>query len=193
MKYFVIYLAIGIIVLVVMLGLHFQKNRRRPGYEPSNLLEQIHGKPSLAKRVLENVVVPVLAGILVIGAWPVAVIMAAKLMRKENAAEKTSAPTEPQITESDLRDKLSIAEVEQRERVSDPLGAVPDLPFGHLHSAWGAYRDELSPDDEIWSFAKTWNDGWQGPQMITGYVAVQNGQTGKHFITRQRTLEENTG
>jgi hypothetical protein len=55
---------------------------------------------------------------------------------------------EPQfaVQPGDLLELLSVEEIEQREQVFDPLGAVAELPFGHLNDAW---IPETSSRDEI--------------------------------------------
>ncbi|WVM93015.1 hypothetical protein ULG90_02285 [Halopseudomonas pachastrellae] len=50
--------------------------------------------------------------------------------------------TEFAVTEDHLLESLTVAEIEARERVADPLGAVPDLPFGHLNTAWQEFLAE---------------------------------------------------
>ena len=49
------------------------------------------------------------------------------------------------IRRRDLRYAFTQAEIEARECVYDPLGAVPALPFGHLNPAWRRYADTLEP------------------------------------------------
>jgi hypothetical protein len=76
---------------------------------------------------------------------------------------------------------ITIEEVEQRERVFDPMGAVPDLPFGHLNAAWQKFRDGLEPQDVIWTFSAHLQIKWQGEETITGYLAVCNNRIDPSF------------
>lgn len=52
----------------------------------------------------------------------------------------------------ELKEPLTIEQVEARERVHDPLGAVPDLPFGFLHPAWQRFVASQQPRDSLWRF-----------------------------------------
>lgn len=89
-----------------------------------------------------------------------------------------------------LQQKLTIAEIEQRHYIFDPLGAVPALPFGHLHSAWLAFMEKLHPDDEIWSFDAIWENSWQHKEHLAGYVIKRNGIiSDEYFYTTIRALD----
>ena len=64
--------------------------------------------------------------------WPVLLL----LPLLERPFEAAAPIPEFAVTGDHLLESLTVAEIEARERVSDPLGAVPDLPFGHLNTAW---------------------------------------------------------
>jgi hypothetical protein len=57
--------------------------------------------------------------------------------------------------EADL-ERLAVEEVEVRETVFDPIGAAPNRPFGHPHTAWRAFVDGRAERDELWSFSADW-------------------------------------
>ena len=67
----------------------------------------------------------------------------------------------------DLKERLTIEQVEARERVHDPLGAVPDLPFGFLHPAWQQFIARQQPGDSLWRF--------ESPQTQWGEALVREG------------------
>lgn len=48
---------------------------------------------------------------------------------------------------------MSLADIAQRELVYDPLGAAPQVPFGHAHATWKKFTESLQPVDEIWRFS----------------------------------------
>jgi hypothetical protein len=79
--------------------------------------------------------------------------------------------------------RLALAEIEAREQVTDPLGAVPALPFGHLHAAWQAFLNGQDELIELWSFASTADNEWGDPVYREGYVVVQDGSPSRYFIT----------
>lgn len=102
-------------------------------------------------------------------------------------------PWEPEpvfkVSKSDLLEKLSRGEIEAREHVSDPLNAVPNLPFGHLHSVWQAFVDGQEPDCELWSFRGRWTTTYRDEQM-EGYVVQREGLIGSYFLTSQKSMNE---
>ena len=86
------------------------------------------------------------------------------------------------VTRADLQAPLSIAEIEVRERVLDPLGAVPDLPFGHLHAAWRRFTDDMPPETALAPFSrlhKTYRT-----ERYEGYAVVAGGAVQRWFVAR---------
>ena len=105
------------------------------------------------------------------------------------------------VQRADLRERLSLADAEARERVHDPLQAVPNLPFGHLNTAWKAlcrdWRDgvadavgDADTGDELWSFSTLWEDdrGWR--EQRGGYVIVRCGQPGRFILTTCKAMDD---
>jgi hypothetical protein len=192
MKYLIPYLAIGVALLATAVLQHlFEKRRSKASDDVADLLAQVQGKPSLAKRVIKTVIRPLLGGALIITVWPLIIIFVVIKMLLKARQKKASEPQKFAVSNDDLDEKISIAEIEQRELVTDPLKAVPNLPFGHLHSTWVAFRDSLDPDAELWSFTATWTSDWRGEQRMVGYVSVLGDRPGAHYITMQKSTEEN--
>lgn len=80
--------------------------------------------------------------------------------------------------------RMSVAEVEKQEMVRDPLGAAPNLPFGHLHRQWQELRVSMRPRDEIWTFSAFWKPWpWVPGETRTGYVIVHQGKPGDYLLT----------
>ena len=40
-----------------------------------------------------------------------------------------------------------VGQVEAREKVVDPMGAAPNLPFGYLSAAWTTFIEGVRVDD----------------------------------------------
>ena len=78
---------------------------------------------------------------------------------------------------------IAVAHIEDRETVVDPLGAVPQCPFGHLNAAWKNFLSGLQPQDVIWSFRSNWETTWGRKELRAGYVAVRGEVIGTHFLT----------
>jgi hypothetical protein len=94
------------------------------------------------------------------------------------------------VGRGDLLQRMSVEEIEQRERVVDPMGAVPDLPFGHLHAAWKKFSDGIEPQDEFWSFSAKWKPGYWGDELRSGYVIGRGNELGQHFITKIKYIPD---
>lgn len=190
MKYLIGYLAIGVLTLVAMLISHLKQEKPKFRFR-SELMESIY--PERKKwwyRLLDKIVAPVLAGAAVIAVWPIAIFMAVKerFFRKE--PEPVPAPKEFSVTRDDLLQQTTIEEIEQRERVIDPMGAVPDLPFGHLNAAWLQFKGHVEPQDSIWTFSSNWTTDWGRREIRAGYVILHGDSLGPHFLTTWKALDE---
>ncbi len=90
------------------------------------------------------------------------------------------------IVPRDLGQALSIEAVEARERVEDPLGAVPALPFGHLNPAWVQFKAGLAPGSQLSPFSKVHKDGIK--ERYVGYAEVGNDPVTRWFFTGIRRI-----
>lgn len=141
-------------------------------------------KPSW--NLFDNVIIPILAITSLIVGWPYFVYLFIQ-SRKSNThyEEKVFC-----LKREDLHKAMSIEEIERREIVHDPLGAVPNLPFGHLHQAWLTFKDKMHPDDKIWSFSTQWTSEWGDKQQMEGYAIVKTDEPCDHFLTLNRSIED---
>ena len=92
-------------------------------------------------------------------------------------------------TPGSLIEHLSIEAIEQIEIYSDPLNAVPTIPFGHLHQAWLRFRHTLQSTDQIWFFRADTRDDegldWcQRHGVVEGYAALRDGEIIGEFFAR---------
>jgi hypothetical protein len=79
---------------------------------------------------------------------------------------------------------MTVEEVEAEHRIYDPLRAVPDAPFGHLHQCWSRFREALAARDPVWKFYATCETE-HGPERIRiGYAIVREGKVNSHFTFR---------
>jgi hypothetical protein len=78
-------------------------------------------------------------------------------------------------------------------RIVDPLGRVPDLPFGHLNGGWLKLLAAIQDGDELWSFeVPGYVPGPQAPPSIhqwavprgtkRGYALVAGGKVKADFV-----------
>jgi hypothetical protein len=184
------YLGIGVAVLAVVYGAH-QLTKEKESESLRELLEAVNpDRKKLSYRILNNLVAPVLAAILVVAVWPVAVYMKVKEMLKKKDGAGVEEEREFAVERQHLLERLTVQEVEKREVVTDPLKAAPELPFGHLNGAWKQFLDGQPEGGELWSFSARWQTTWGRKELRSGYVMVQNGAPGAHFLTVWKDLPE---
>ena len=198
MIYLYWYLSIGVLVLAAVYGAH-HLSKKKESDSLWELLEAVNpDRKKLSYRILNNFVVPILAAMLVVVAWPVAVYMMVKeLFQKEEgyvsqeelklAVEKEGYVSQEErkfaVEHEHLLERLTVLEIERREAVTDPLKAAPELPFGHLNAAWQAFLKGRAEGTELWSFSARWQTTWGHKELRCGYVVVQDGTPGAHFLT----------
>lgn len=181
MIYLAWYLTIGLVVLAGATLQYFKEKRQRSESLEGilDILDPSRKKP--VNRISNNFLVPLLAGVWIVFGWPVVLILEIK---KEFFLKKRSSLIEIpkfEITSEDLLEKFSVAQVEAREYVSDPLGAVPGVAFGFLHETWKSFIKDMTPDEELWSFLVR-EDGPHGKEKRTaGYVIVRGKEIGRYF------------
>lgn len=183
MTYLYWYLSIGVLILAFVYGAHLRTNVKETD-SLREMVEALHPeRKKLSYRILNNVVAPLLAAILVVAVWPIAVLMKGKELIKEKHYPKIEEKPEFAVEHKHLLEQLTVQEVERREIVTDPFEAVPELPFGHLNAAWKAFLDAHIDGSELWSFSAQWqSDRWR-KELKSGYVIVQNGTPGTYFLT----------
>lgn len=186
------YLGVGVALFAwVYLG-HLWK-ASRGGRTAEGPLDGIPGgHTNLWGRGPEEIVVPVLVFGWVVSCWP---WFAYWKVKERIWGIDTPAPVDEPIfavERAHLLERLAVEDVEARETVFDSLGAVPNLPFGHLHAAWRAFVDQRTEGDELWSFSADWRTGWGNLERRAGYVLVRAGEPGEHFLTVWKDLPQET-
>jgi len=187
MTYLYVYLGIGAVVLVLTLGAHLLPREKQSDFVRDALDAIDPARKTLLRRALVDVVVPALAALLVFLIWPAAVYLKVREWLGKDKATEPELNREFAVMREHLLERLTQAEIEQRERVFDPLGAVPDLPFGHLHAAWQGFLSNRPEGAEIWSFSARWEDGWSR-ELRTGYVVVHEGVPGAWFTVMRKDI-----
>jgi hypothetical protein len=188
-RYLVLYLAIGVITLALTL-LQSYLEKKKYGPSLSDTMDELRLQNAGAwQRIGHKIIVPVLAGIAVICVWPVAIVLLVKDLIKPRRSVEVAEKQEFRVREEDLIEQLSIDEIENRERIQDPLGGAPDEPFGHLWPAWQAFVNELSADASLWSFAATDDSDYEAIRL-QGYVHFDNHRAESVFITSRIYLSE---
>lgn len=190
MIYLYWYFGVGAAVLAIVFGAHRLTNED----ESKSIREILDAvdpeREKLSYRILNNVVGPALAAVVMVAVWPVATYLKGKELfsKKESPAlpeERVFA-----VERAHLHEALTVLQIEAREAVDDPLGAVPNLPFGHLNTAWKAFTQSVAADEELWSFTAPWQTTWGRKEVRAGYVVVRSGVPATHFLTVWKAIED---
>lgn len=184
MTYVYWYLGIGLVLLAAAYGAirlkmdDDDKARRQ-------LLRGLNPDRKRLSYLLFNISVAIVA----IAVWPLVLDVKVRELRQKKAPA-LEPEAEFAVESQHLLERLTAQEVERREVVDDPLKAVPDLPFGHLHKAWKEFLNGHSAGDELWSFSALWQTRWGGQELRSGYVIVRDGMPGTHFLTVWKDIPE---
>lgn len=189
MKYVLLYVAIGAITALATL---VQERSARKKHGPSigdMLYDLTREKASFWKRFSHEFLLPALTGLAVICFWPFAIFLLVRHASAERQRRIREEERRFRVREENLVEQLSIKEIELRELVYDPLGGVPEKPFGHLWPAWRTFADGLDADSTLWSFAATDNSGYE-PVRVEGYIHFTKKDIQPMFVTIRKSLFE---
>jgi hypothetical protein len=186
------YLLVGAALLIGLLIHHRLTRVLRSDWVRAAMEAVEPERRTLGYKVRAELAAPALASVFVWAFWPVALALMAKWkldeireQRRANGSGQGVAER-PEVEPEDLLKPTTIEDIEQREIVQDPLGAVPAVPFGHLAPRWISFRSQLQPGDEIWSFRAVRSDDWGGQEQSSGYAAVRLGDIVGHFVARRK-------
>ena len=138
--------------------------------------------------MVERCIVMPLAALAVVVAWPLALWLLFNDRMRDRRMASRATETENQAftpTREHLIERMTLEAVEAHERVTDPLGAAPDVPFGHLNPLWRAFADHIETGDELWGFQAPNVSDWGFVQIHRGYARLRNGQVLQHVITEK--------
>ena len=192
MIYLYWYLGVGAVVLAIVYGLHrLTKQDDEWDFLREYLDARYPKRKKLWYRILNKLVAPALAAVAVVAVWPIAAYVQGRaLLSKKGAAAvpRVEAP-EFAVRREHLLERLTVSEIEAREFVFDPLGAAPQLPFGHLNAAWRKFIEGVGPDDELWSFTALWKPEWGDEEIRAGYAVVRGDLPGSHFLAMSKEAD----
>ena len=188
MRYFYYYLTVGVVVMLVIFVSH--RLTRKPGSELKNdLMDALYPeRKRFWYQFLVNRLIPLMAAILMTVVWPIALYMKAQELISDKSPEALQSDTKEKefaVKSEDLLQQMSVAEIEQFEKVYDPMGAAPNVAFGHLNSVWLQFLNGVQAHDIIWSFSAIWVNSWGHKDLRTGYVVVRDREVGDYFMTSE--------
>jgi hypothetical protein len=183
------YLGFGAVILILIALTHHMFRNKSTDSPSESLVSQYPERVKPWDRIIHRVIGPSLIGLLVVPFWPAIVFF--KVKQIIYGESETSSLDEPEfaVARDALIMQMTIPEIEQREMVSDPMRAVPNLPFGHLNAAWKRFLEGVKPDDSLWTFAAHWTQ-WGRKELRQGYVVVRGEVVGQHFLTKWKDIEE---
>lgn len=191
MSYVHLYLGLGLLLSVWMFFENKWHEKKKDDALKNILRSTAVQKPHYFEVVMSEFIAPILFFAIGSAVWPGLLLLKLKEHGGLFQREKTGWPDEPifEIQRKNLLEKLTVKEIEEREIVRDPLGAVPVLPFGHLNKGWRKFLESTDTDFELWSFSAEWAP-WGGPELRKGYVQVHQGEIGSYFMTICREIEK---
>ena len=188
MKWVVWYLVISLACTLAM-GTWLMVGWVRREREKERLLGAPANAPHRWPGIAPKLAMAVLKAIALAPVWPLVLVYVYRKSLVE-AAEPLPEDIPFAVLPAHLVAPMTTEEIEAREHVQDPLGAVPPVPFGHIHPAWTAFTTSVDQAATLWSFACTWTDVWGRSEYREGYVAVIDGQPGRFFCTVVREVEK---
>ncbi len=184
MIYLYWYLGIGAVFLAVIFISH-QLTKSPADDRLSELLQAADPKRDRWWwKPLNNVVVPMLAAVMVLTVWPIAIYWKAKEMVDARRIKNEEPHKEFAVSNDHLQKQWTAAEIESAETVVDPLDAAPRIPFGHLNPAWETFKQSIQDGDQLWAFSAPWTSEWGRKEVRDGYVILRGETIGPHFLTR---------
>jgi hypothetical protein len=190
MTYLYWYLGIGAAALVIIFTSHrLAKSKNEADF--SELIDSFDPRHDRWWwKPLNKLVVPLLAAVTVVVAWPIAIYWKAKEMIDAGRPHiEEDPPKEFEVTKEHLQRRWTVAEVEEVEVVLDPLGAAPRVPFGHLNPAWEAFKQSITEDDQLWSFSASRTTEWGLNEVRGGYAVLRDEAIGAHFLSHRVSLD----
>jgi len=186
-KYYLIYLFMGVVLLASLYIPHYLDNKRNDN--SISKIEYSIAQNSSKEKAVEALGV-IMAIIVVVFLWPIVLVWLIKTKWDDKNVKKIEPDKPFKVEKGDLIRELTADEIELTEMVNDPMNAVPELPFGHLHSVWLRFKDKITSKDKLYSFSALYKK-WHGNIEYTGYVIVKNNKPDEFLILDKHRYLEN--
>jgi len=151
--WFAIYLAVGLPSLILLrLMVYFLYGPSPYGGALDDIMQEIRGNGSLRVRSI-RLAGKVLMFPLILLIWPLVVGLVLQYRFSSSGRDWKSDPEAAfHCKRSHLVRVVTPEAAEAAAFVVDPLGRVPDLPFGHLNAGWRALLADRQIGDSLWYF-----------------------------------------
>lgn len=190
------YFGVGAVVFSGLLLDNRVRNRRSSGRISSLMADIRRKKRSWLEFVMEEVLVGGVAAVGVLVAWPLVLSFSIYFYgRKDKSPSQTRLmePTEFSVSHKDLLQTFTVGQIEDRELIQDPLGAVPPIAFGHLNKAWQRFAGHAPSSDTLWSFRAPWGRYGTMSEWRSGYARVRNNEIVGWFTKSIKPVVELAG
>jgi len=209
--YAAIYFGLGLVVSLIVVAAHLA-NKRKESKFSRDIMKALNPKrEAFLYRVLEDVIVPTLAFLMVWLVWPVVFVLKFKdifkkksqavlnepdsdLIPNRNSNRNSNSNSNPDPNPEDLEElafalsdfelarQVTIEEVERTNIIQDPMEAVPNIPFGHCNARWVVFKDSLQENETLWEFESTRSE-LKGVQAMWGYAVKRDGRVDRFMTT----------
>ena len=192
--WFGIYLAVGLPVLVLLRLLGARRTKLQPAGEMYRaIMADLRSKESRRVR-WTRFAKEILMYPLILIIWPVVLVI---FILDMYFSSKDHWKPDPEAAFNCRRQHLirvvAPEAAEAEAKVVDPLGRVPDLPFGHLNAGWHALLADRQIGDTLWYFEvpgytpepeeSPQKHQWSVPRGAKrGYALVQASKVRKEFV-----------
>ena len=182
----VVYLAIGILFL---LGVAVEKFlHRRKASNWMELAEEIRLSHMTNKqKIIEKFILPAIVIMLLLFAWPVAIVLVILQRKKSETEQDISMKWEPEIftvKREHLIEPLTLIDIEYREIIDDQMGGAPRKPFVHFNRQWEQFKTLIKPGDVLWSFKAKWGNHDRTAELKEGYALLEDEIIKSFFVKR---------
>ena len=182
----VVYLAIGILVLLGVAVEKFLHWRKASNW--MELAEEIRLSHMTNKqKIIEKFILPAIVIMLLLFAWPVAIVLAILQRKKSQTEQDLSMKWEPEIftvKREHLIEPLTLTDIEYREIIDDPMSGAPRKPFGHFNGKWEQFKALIKPGHVLWSFKGKWGNHDRTAELKEGYALLEDETINSFFVKR---------
>ena len=189
----VVYLAIGILVLLGVAVEKFLHWRKASNW--MELAEEIRLSHMTNKqKIIEKFILPAIVIMLLLFAWPVAIVLAILQRKKSQTEQDLSMKWEPEIftvKREHLIEPLTLTDIEYREIIDDPMSGAPRKPFGHFNGKWEQFKTLIKPGDVLWSFKAKWGNHDRTAKLKEGYALLEDENIKSFFIKKIGAVPDN--
>jgi len=189
LDWFLVYLALGVACfLFLRLAVYIFHRKESPSVWVQEVMAVFEKEKTTWDRIKKILLwVGTLAMFCLI--WPLAILIAlhAVIFEKQTPYYRSDEPRFKCQKESLIK-QVEPLEIEDASYVTDPLGRVPNVPYGHLHQGWINLLAQLEPTDQLWSF-KT--KGWVADQPNSPkYLKPRDVNSGFAIVRKKKVVAE---